>query len=389
MGPDHKPKDTRAGLPEGIRPPSTSGFRTATFTPNSRKQEIPSPPPRAIESTPAQASERQVATPRLAEGSAREESPVKGQRAAAVSEYVSVAAKSPSIWSGAGAAVFCIESSLLAVAGHLVVGWKTLRNEVQLRRQHQAQKAPAAPNREIHAPERHAGYRGLLSDALRSPAFNSLATGACYLAASAQCLLRGQLFEGAVLATYFAGMMAMSNTISSSYTGTRTTQTLPERAFRWAWSALPDRLQDFLKNPSVWLAAGNLPLVAVTCNLAKIATNPVVTAPAAVGLLLSEFGLVSALHTLVRGPKTESHGADATGVDPMAAKRAAAASFATGMILNAAGHLLVGASSLMQDAPYIGSAKICWCIACGLLGFQLRKQARATGQELSAPTSVS
>jgi hypothetical protein len=288
---------------------------------------------------------------------------------------VTTALKSSAIWSGAGAAVFCLESSLFAVAGHLAVGAKTLLNEVRLKRESACAPASdlATATESGSALVGRPGYRGLLSDTLNSPAFNTIATGFFYLAASAQCLLREQLFEGAVFTTYFLGLMAMSNAMAGGYSGARTTQTLPERAFRSAWSQLPERLQGFLKNPSVWLAAGNLPLVGVVCNLQDIAANPLVTSPAAVGLLLSEFGLITALNTLVRGPRTSGKASEGPQAAPEAARKSEATSFAQGLLLNSAGHLLVGASSLMQGAFYIGTAKMLWCVACGILGAQIYK----------------
>lgn len=301
-------------------------------------------------------------------------------------EYVTTALKSSAVWSGAGAAVFCLESSLFAVAGHLAVGAKTLVNEVRLKRN--STRAPGAEQSTVrenaNALVGQPGYRGLLSDTLNSPAFNTLATGAFYLTASTQCLFRGQLFESSVFSTYFFGLMAMSHAMAAGYSGTRTTQTLPERAFRSVWSQLPERLQGFLKNPSVWLAAGNLPLVGVACNLQDIAANPLVTLPAAVGLLLSEFGLVTALNTLVRGPGTSDKASAAMKADPEIARKSEATSFAQGLLLNSAGHLLVGTSSLMQGALYIGMAKMLWCVACGILGTQIYKASNTPTSSYSA-----
>lgn len=341
-------------------PRSSTGSDSATTESELNLLVTPSQPTEALPSNNSQAR-------------TEPEIPSAKPRATA-SEYLRTAITSSAVWSGAGAAIFCLETSLLAVGGHLAVGWQTLRNEVQLSR-----GAGAAPSRS--GPDEDGsrglpGYRGLLSDTLKSPAFNTIATGLCYLAAAGQCFASGQLFEGSILTTYFCGLMAMSNAIGASYSGTRSTHTLAEKGFRAAWRAVPERLQVFLKNPSVWLAAGNLPLVGVACNLGDIAANPLVTAPAVVGLLLSEFGLLTAVKTLVWDAGPQSTTAD-TSADAASAKKREAASFAQGLLLNSAGHLLVGASSLMQGALYIGAAKVCWCIACGILGLQKRAEATA------------
>lgn len=257
-------------------------------------------------------------------------------------DIAKTAITSSAVWSGAGASVVCLDSSLIGVLGHGLSTLWTLRNELR-------QKAGAAEKTAPSA-ERvgRGGYLGLALDALYSPGFNKIAAGLTYLGAGIEAGVRGRALESAVFAGYCMGCMAVVAVLNQSYSGTRTTSTLSERAFKTAWGALPARVQTFLKDPGVYMTLGNGSLVVGTMNLENLTSNPLPTVVLGVGLALSSLGLAQSVVNFCRG--AESPKAQAGSV-----------------YLNGAANGLFGVASFMQGSPVVGAAKLCWAVSCGLL----------------------
>lgn len=256
---------------------------------------------------------------------------------------VKTAFNSSAVWSGVGAAVVCLDSSLVGVLGHGLSTLWTLRNDVR-------EKFGGAEKNGVKADVLgRPGYVGLALDALRSPAFNEIAAGLTYLAAAVEAGTRGRVLEAAVFSVYFVGAMTIVDVLNQSYHGTRSTLTMLERAFKAAWRALPTRVQNLLKDPGVYLTLGNGSLVIGTMSFQNVSSDPLPTVALGVGLALSSLGLVQSVVNFCRG--TESSKEQAGSV-----------------YLNGAANGLFGVASFLQGSPVVGAAKMCWAISCVLLG---------------------
>lgn len=266
---------------------------------------------------------------------------------------IKTALTSPAVWSGTGASVVCLDSSLVGVLGHGLSTLWSFRNEL---REKTGELENSSAKGEATG---HAGYLGLALDALRSPGFNKIAAGLTYLGAGVEAGVRGRALESAVFSGYFIGCMAVVTVLNQSYRGTRTTQTLPERTFKTAWEALPARVQTFLEDPGVYMTLGNGSLVVGTMNLHSLTSDPLPTAVLGAGLAISSLGLVQSVVTFCRG--TESPKGQAGSV-----------------YLNGAANGLFGVASFVQGSPVVGAAKLCWAVSCSLLARMISAGPRRT-----------
>lgn len=259
-----------------------------------------------------------------------------------VGTIAETAVGSAAVWSGVGASVVCLDSSILGVLGHGLSTLWTFRNE--LREKAGALQSKGASTERVGKP----GYLGIALDALYSPGFNKVAMGVTYLTAGLEAGVRGHPLECAVFSSYFVGCMTVVAVLNQSYSGTRTTTTLPERAFKKMWGMLPARLQTLLKDPGLYMTLGNSSLVVGTMNLKSLLSEPMATTVLGLGLAISSLGLVSTARNLFSG--TESTKGQAGSV-----------------YLNGAANGLFGVASFLQGSPVVGAAKMCWAVACGLL----------------------
>lgn len=269
-----------------------------------------------------------------------------------VGTILKLAAGSAALWSGVGASVVCLDSSIVGVLGHGLATLWTVRNEVRLRTSAHPAESDAAPRPASR------GYLGLIKDAVNSPGFNKIAAGLTYLAAGIEAGFHGHLLQCAVFSEYFIGCMTLTAVLNQAYTGTRTDRTLPERAFRAAWDALPSRLQTLLKDPGLYMTIGNSSLVVGTLNLKNVLAEPGLTAVVASGVLLSCVGLVR------------------TGINFVQATESAKDS-SRAVYYNAGANAIFSAASFMQGSPVVGAAKACWAVACGLLARMMYKRTQA------------
>ena len=185
-------------------------------------------------------------------------------------------------------------------------------------------------------------------DALRSPGFNKIAAGLRYLGAGGEAGIRGRALESAVVSGYFIGCMAVVAVLNQSYSGTRTTHTLSERALKTAWRVIPARVQNFLKDPGGYMTIGNGSLVVGMINLQNLTPGPVPTVVLGAGVAISSLGLVQSFVNFCRG--TESPKGQAGSV-----------------YINRPANGLFGVASFMQGSPVVGAAKLYWAVSCALL----------------------
>lgn len=255
---------------------------------------------------------------------------------------VKTALTSPAVWSGTGASVVCLDSSLVGVLGHGLSTLWSLRNELR-------QRGGESDTNGVHGDLiGRPGYLGLTLDALRSPGFNKIAAGVTYLGAGIEAGVRGRALESAVFSGYFIGCMAVVAVLNQSYKGTRSTSTLPERAFKAVWQTIPARVQNFLKDPGVYMTLGNGSLVVGTMNLESLSAAPLPTVVLGTGLALSSLGLVQSIVTFCRGSQSSKDQGNS-------------------VYLNGAANGLFGIASFMQGSPVVGAAKLCWAVSCTLL----------------------
>lgn len=172
--------------------------------------------------------------------------------------------------------------------------------------------------------------------------------GVTYLSAGLEAGIRGRPLECAVFSGYFVGCMTIVAVLNQSYSGARTTTTLPEWAFKKMWGMLPARVQTLLKDPGLYMTLGNGSLVVGTMNLQNLTSEPIATTVLGLGLAISSLGLVSTVKNFLSG--TESPKGQAASV-----------------YLNGAANGLFGVASLLQGSAAVGAAKMCWAVACGLL----------------------
>ena len=255
-----------------------------------------------------------------------------------------IALSSAALWSGTGASVACMSASSAGAIGQALVTAWSLRNEL-----HNTRITTNPSTTPL------AGSAGLAMDLIRSPGFSMLAAGGAYLTAAVQAGAAGHLAESLAFSSFIVAQVGATALSNGSYTGTRTSRTKLEVVARQSWSAVPTRLQDFLRNPGPWYAAGNITLVLSNLNLPLVANQPLILSAIGIGVGMASVGLVQSLARLVRGTQST--------------KGSGFSSY-----LNGAGSFFLGIGSFLGGSPIIGTAQLCWSVSNSLLGRLIGKK---------------
>ncbi len=278
-------------------------------------------------------------------------------------QMAQIAAASPGVWSSAGAAVITFGVSHGALVGHTLLALWTARNEIG------AAEAQAGSGQSQKARTGYDGYRGLLYDAVNSPGFSRLAAGLSHVVGSIEALCYGKSLETFVFGLCFISCMSSLPLLNEGYQGTRTSITRAEQAFCAAWGKLPERMQRVLKETGLFMSLSNGSLALGTLNLSDLVSQPAVGALTVAGIGVLGLGLVKSVYGLL--VTREKSGPSAMTV-----------------FLNGVANGSLSVASFVAGSPFVGAAKACWLVACGLLGNRImaasRERAKPTKSEMAS-----
>ena len=179
-----------------------------------------------------------------------------------------------------------------------------------------------------------------------------------YFASAIEAFLRGRVVEPLAFLTFTVAQAAATYLRNGDYHGERTPTTKIERIWLSAWSRLPSRIQNVLKNPAPWFSLGNISLILSGMDYHTLMLKPAIMALTLTGTLATGAALARGFWPLVTGSEGD--------------KPKGAASYVAGV-----GNLLLGAASLFAGSRAFGAATLLWGVANLLWGRLMDRQQRA------------